>query len=205
MVCVVAYIVLFGTSCIFMGMIRLLEIFKTALCEAMSFDQLFRVTSQMRLAKSKKMRVRSLAGTANEDNEYWNFAYKSDPIHITTGRGYTGRISFEKDAYKKYGKSNRSMNEIMCRVDCGCPDYRYRWAYANHAQDAGEMGGDSLNRCNGARPLKTNPRLKPSLCKHLASLRGYLLTKLKDRKGSLDERLSGIVKENPQFEIRVRD
>ena len=186
-------------------MIRLLEIFKTALCEAMSFDQLFRSTDVKRLNKSKKMRVRSLAGTANEDSEYWNFAYKSDPIHITTGRGYTGRISFEKDAYKKYSKSNRSMNEIMCKVDCGCPDYRYRWAYANAAQDAGEMGIDSLNRCNGARPIKTNPKLKPSLCKHLASLRGYLLTKLKDRKGSLNERLSSIVREHPEFEIQVED
>lgn len=190
---------------LYIDMIKLMEIFRGMLVEAMSFDELFRSTSVDRVSKSKKMRVRSLAGTANQDNEYWNFSYKSDPIHITTGRGYNGRISFEKDAYVKYGKSNRGMNEIMCKVDCNCPDYKYRWAYANYSKEAGEMGGGSLNTCNGGRPNKTNPKLRPSLCKHLASLRGYLLTKLKDRKGSLNERLSDIVSENPQFEVRYKD
>jgi hypothetical protein len=97
------------------------------------------------------------------------------------------------------------MDEVVCKVDCSCPDYKYRWAYANAAQQAGEVGGDSLNRSNGNAPVKTNPGKKPSLCKHLVALKDYLRTKLQESDGDLNERLSRIIKESPTFSVNYED
>lgn len=187
-------------------MIKLMEILRnpSLLVEQMSFRQLLSRTDGGRIDRGSRMRVRSLAGTANENEEQFNFSYKSAPDHITTMGPHEGRISFEKDAYVKY-KNKRSMDDVMCKVDCGCPDYKYRWAYANAAQDAGEMGYDSLNQCNGNPPNKTNPRRKPSLCKHLVALKDYLRTKLQENKGGLNDRLSKIIKENPTFVVEYKE
>lgn len=181
-------------------MIKLMEL----LLEKMSFRQLLSKTDGGRRDRGKRMRVRSLAGSASEDAEMWNFGYKSDRDHITTMGPHNGRISFEKDAYIRY-KNKRSMDDVMCKVDCSCPDYRYRWAYANAAQGAGDMGYGSLNQCNGAPPNKMNPGRKPSLCKHLVALKDYLRTKLQESDGRLDERLSKIIKENPTFMVEYYD
>jgi hypothetical protein len=187
-------------------MIKLMEILRnpSILVEQMSFKQLLSRTDGGRRDRGSRMRVRSLAGTANENEEQFNFSYKSSPDHITTMGPHEGRISFEKDAYVKY-KNKRSMDDVMCKVDCSCPDYKYRWAYANAAQDAGEMGTDTLNQCNGSVPRQTNPRLKPSLCKHLVALKDYLRTKLQENDGGLDERLSKIIKENPTFVVEYKE
>jgi hypothetical protein len=42
------------------------------------------------------------------------------------------------------------------------------------------MGDGAMNTCNGKPPKKTNPSVKPGLCKHLASLSKYLQTKLEE-------------------------
>jgi len=187
-------------------MIKLIEILRnpSMLLEKMSFRQLLSNTDGGRINRGSRMRVRSLAGSANEDEEQWNFGYKSDRDHITTMKPHTGRISFEKDAYIRY-KGKRSMDDVVCKVDCSCPDYKYRWAYANAVQDAGEVGMDTLNQCNGRPPVKMNPGKKPSLCKHLVALKDYLRTKLQESDGRLDERLSKIVKENPTFVVEYKE
>ena len=185
-------------------MISLTNMMRELLTEVMTFRQLFSRTDAGRRDRGNRMRVRSLAGTADEDSENWNFSYKSANDHITTGKSHMGRISFGKDAYVRY-KNKKNMDEVVCKVDCSCPDYRYRWAYANAAQQAGEMGVNSLNKCNGNAPVKTNPRRKPSLCKHLVSLKNYLRTKLEEQQGDLGSRLSGIVRENPTFLVEYED
>ena len=187
-------------------MIKLMEILRnpSMLLEQMSFRQLLLRTDGGRIWRGSRMRVRSLAGSANENEEHFNFSYKSSPDHITTMGPHEGRILFEKDAYVKY-KNKRSMDDVMCKVDCSCQDYKYRWAYANAAQDAGEMGTDTLNQCNGSVPRQTNPRLKPSLCKHLVALKDYLRTKLQENDGGLDARLSKIIKENPTFVVEYKE
>jgi len=185
-------------------MIKLIQLMREVLVEKMSFKQLLLRTNGGRINRGSRMRVRSLAGSANENEEQWNFGYKSARDHITTMKPHTGRISFEKDAYNKF-RGKRSMDEVMCKVDCSCPDYKYRWAYANAAQQAGEMGGDSLNKSNGNAPVKTNPGKKPSLCKHLVALKDYLRTKLQESDGQLDDRLSKIIKENPTFVVEYKE
>ena len=67
------------------------------------------------------------------------------------------------------------------------------------------MGTDTLNQCNGSVPRQTNPRLKPSLCKHLVALKDYLRTKLQENDGGLDARLSKIIKENPTFVVEYKE
>lgn len=187
-------------------MIKLIEILRSSvlLVEKMSFRQLLSKTDIGRRDRGSRMRVRSLAGSANENEEHFNFSYKSAPDHITTMGPHEGRILFEKDAYVKY-KNKRSMDDVVCKVDCSCQDYKYRWAYANAVQDAGDIGYDSLNQSNGNAPVKTNPGRKPSLCKHLVALKDYLRTKLQENDGQLDERLSKIIRENPKFEVRYEE
>jgi hypothetical protein len=77
-------------------------------------------------------------------------------------------IFFKEDVAKK-----RSADDLDVELDCDCPDYKYRWAYANHAYGAGKMGKEAMNKSNGKAPKKTNPSGKPGLCKHLASVSKY--------------------------------
>ena len=65
--------------------------------------------------------------------------------------------------------------KLDCSVDCGCPDYRYRFSYANKQQDAGENGPNSLNK-GFNYPSSINAG--PGLCKHLLALKEYLHTKI---------------------------
>ena len=134
-----------------------------------------------RKKRALKMRTNSLPMRADATNEYWNFSYKSDPSHITkrppenpNGIGHKGRITFKRHS------ANENSNELPCKVDCTCEDYRYQHAYANNAHDAGDMGKESLNKCNGQFPSRTNNNLRPGLCKHLVSLRDYIRTKLEE-------------------------
>lgn len=186
-------------------MILLKRLLMSILSEVMTYAQLFSQTDGMRRNKGGRMRVRSLAGSASEDSEQWNFGYKSGLDHITTNGPHEGRISFDKDAYMR-NKGKRSMNDVECKVDCSCPDYMYRWAYANYYRDAGSLGKGSLNLNNGSVPIKTNPKLKPSLCKHLVALSQYLKTKLDESEyDEMKDKLSDVVNKNEQFEIKYEE
>jgi hypothetical protein len=177
-------------------MILISNIVKRVLNEILSFKELMKLSEPERKNRAKKMSVSSLPMTANTNENYWNFSYKSDDSHITprsstnpkvsryrsyktaTGKPlgirHRGRITFSKN------NPDKSAIDLPCQVDCTCEDYRYNWAYANHDKDAGPMGDASLNKCNGKFPGKTNPYLAPGLCKHLLSLRNYLRTKLQE-------------------------
>lgn len=60
------------------------------------------------------------------------------------------------------------------QVSCSCPDYLYRWEYANHMHGASEIIFG-----NGEPAGATNPENRPGLCKHLLALRKII----KDRHG----------------------
>jgi hypothetical protein len=185
-------------------MISLYKIASSLLTEKMSFKDLLNYVNQARKDKAKKMSVSSLTGTATSTSENWNFSYKSDMSHSTTGKRFQGRITYENSDVAK--SSNASADDIFCSVDCQCPDYKYRWAYANNNKDAGPMGNDSLNQCNGNRPIQTNPYLTPGLCKHLVSLHDYLKTKLEEsNQPTFAEKMNEIVKNNPRFVVDVQE
>lgn len=188
-------------------MILIRTIVNRILNEVLSYSQLMKFSEPARKKRAEKMRVRSLPVTATSTNEFWNFSYKSDPSHIThrtnlpNGMSHKGRISF-----KKINAENKSAIDIPCSVDCSCEDYRYKWAYANSDKDAGEIGNDSLSQCNGAYPRVTNPHLRPGLCKHLLSLRGYLKTKLEEsQQPTLHQKFDEIVSKYPTGTIEFEE
>lgn len=59
-----------------------------------------------------------------------------------------------------------------------CPDYRYRWAFANHQRQAGPIGPGSLNQCINKAPKITNPSAAPGLCKHILATRNFIYGQL---------------------------
>jgi len=168
------------------------------LSEEMTFSDLLGYTDSERIARSKTVRNRSLPVTSDKLGEVWSFAYKSNPS--TTGTGWQGRIIF-----KEYAEAI-SADKHPVVVDCGCPDYQYKWAFANNDQQAGLIGPHSLNKNNGRYPHITNPHATPGLCKHLISLRNYLKTKLAESKAmNLNEGLNYIIQRYPTFEIQYSE
>lgn len=180
-------------------MISLLKLIKEAfLSEKLTFTQLFNFSEPKRKDRSKGVRVSSLPGTASETNEYWNFSYKSNPS--TTGLRWRGRITFFKSTHKE------AADKMYCNVDCSCPDYKYKWAYANADKDAGITGPNSLSKNNGAYPVVTNKNLRPGLCKHLLSLKDYLKTKLHEsQQPDINLKLTEVVAKNRQFQLLVEE
>lgn len=170
-----------------------------SLNETLSFLDLMSYTDKGRKGRARDVRVKSLPVSSEKTGESWNFRYKSNPS--TTGFPYKGRITFPDDVNNKV-----SAEDQPCVVDCGCPDYQYRWAYANHDKDAGALGAGSITPNNGNRPNVLNPHLTPGLCKHLIALKDYLRTKLKEsNQRSMKEGLNYIVSRYPTFDIGVSE
>lgn len=168
------------------------------LSEEMTFSDLLSYSDPDRIQRGKTVRNRSLPVKSDKLGEVWSFAYKSNPS--TTNKSWQGRIIFKEYA------DTVSADKHPIVVDCGCPDYRYKWAFANNDQQAGLIGPYSLNKNNGQYPRITNPHATPGLCKHLLSLRNYLRTKLTESKAStLIEGLDYIVTKYPDFQIQYSE
>jgi hypothetical protein len=178
----------------------LLEIVRQLLTEKMTFTQLMRSSTPARKQRARDMKVTKLPVLSSRNGKYWNFQYRSGPSNNTTGQTWKGRISFP-DA-----KRVTSADNLFCEVDCGCPDYKYRWAYANAHRDAGPLGWKSLNKSNGSPPRLTNPKLRPGLCKHLITLKDELNRKLTEsQQPNFDDKLNEVVDKYPQFEISYEE
>jgi hypothetical protein len=187
-------------------MIKLRTIVESLLRESLSFSKLMSFSDPIRKDKAKKMRTRSLPMRASSDEEYWNFAYKSDPSHITktpqnpNGISHVGRITFKKN------NEDKSAIDLPCSVDCNCNDFKYKWAYANNDKGSAPMGNNSLNKCNGATPRVTNPYLTPGLCKHLLSLKEFLRTKLNESQHqNLSDKLDEVVSKYPESYFNIEE
>ncbi len=150
-------------------MIKLKDLIKNLLCERMSFDDLMRVSDPKRKERSTGISTKSLLVNSINDREAWKFSYKTNKNENTTGLRHQGYIYFYKDDIKPGDNALK----LDCSVDCSCPDYKFRFAYNNAKNDAGELGVNSLNKNNGAPPMIN---IGPGLCKHLIALRDYLLT-----------------------------
>lgn len=55
-----------------------------------------------------------------------------------------------------------------------CPDYKYRWAWANKQRGSSKVGPSSLNQAWNQAPRITNPNGRPGLCKHVIATRDYI-------------------------------
>jgi len=175
--------------------------------EEMSYDQLLKLTDKTpkspedgtsRIDRSKNVRARSIPVSTEENKEQWNFRYKSNPS--VTNKPFEGNIMFLKG---EVGNKDDAA-QLQCKVDCSCPDYRYKFAYNNFKQGAGEIGPNSLNKCINRSPQPAYD-IGEGLCKHLVALRGYLQTKIKStQKSNLFEAINEVAKQGP-FNITYYD
>lgn len=177
--------------------------------ENMTYDDLLKLTDKTpkspeddtsRIDRAKTVRARSIPVTMEENMEQWNFRYRSNPSKSNPESSFEGNITFLKG---EVDKSDDAM-KLECKVDCGCRDYKYRFAYNNFKQGAGKIGPDSLNKCINRSPQPAYD-IGEGLCKHLVALRGYLQTKIAaTQKSNLFEALNEVSKQGP-FNITYYD
>ena len=180
-------------------MIKLKEILEDiVVVERMTYNDLLRSSEERRKDRAKNVRTRSLPVSTENGEESWNFRYKANPSR--TGNPHQGSVTFFKEA-----SNNENAGDVECKVDCSCPDFKYRWAYADTKQDASNIGDKSLNKCINRRPSIRNPREVPGMCKHLIALKDYLKTKIdSSSKQKLSESLDELTK-TPTFNIEYFD
>jgi len=164
----------------------------TALFEEMTFDQLFRYSEPKRIKRAETVRGPPLEINGNSDNVYHVFNFKSFPS--TTGLRHHGYVKFKKP---QLGNSRKRLQHIPCEVDCTCPDFRYRWPWAEKQKGAARVGAQSMNQCINRKPIHTNPGVIPGLCKHILACRDYIygmLAKFPGKEPDTGEKLAQLVK-----------
>jgi hypothetical protein len=185
------------------------KLLQRGLQENMTYDQLLKLTADTprspdtntnRIDRSKNVRVRSIPVSVEEGMEQWNFRYRSDRTTGDPGEPLQGHITFIKGEVQ----SKDQAAELECKVDCSCPDYRYKFAHNNFKQGAGDIGPKSLNKAINRSP-KPAYDIGEGLCKHLSALSGYLQTKIgHTQKSNLFEAVSDIARQGP-FNITYYD
>jgi len=179
------------------------------LTENMSYEELLKLTADTprspdddtnRIDRSKNVRVRSIPVSAESGLEQWNFRYKSDKLTGNPGDPLEGHIIFLKGEIDR----NDDAVKLECKVDCSCPDYKYKFAYNNYAKGASDIGPDSLNNAINRRPKQAYD-IGEGLCKHLSALAKYLATKVTaTKKQNIFEAIGDVAKQGP-FNITYYD
>jgi hypothetical protein len=179
---------------------RSVDLMEDTLTEEMSYNDLLKLTDKGRKARANDVKPRSIPVSLEDGKESWNFRYKSNPS--VTDKPFQGSIQF----FKEIKKSNtENVADLPCKVDCGCPDFMYRWAWNDTAQDASQVGPKSLNKCINRRP-KPAYNYDAGLCKHLTALAGYLRTKIQaTQKSNLFEAMSDVARNNRNFTMEYYD
>lgn len=177
--------------------------------ETMTYDELLQLTAKTprspeddtnRIDRSKTVNVRSLPVSVEDDGEQWNFRYKSSPQSTVTNEPFEGHITFLKGGVD----SGDDAAKLECKVDCGCPDYMYKFAFNNYAQGAGDVGPGSENNAINRRP-KPAYDIGEGLCKHLVALGKYLQTKIAGtKKQNIFEAVDDVAKQGP-FSVTYYD
>ena len=177
--------------------------------ENMTYDELTKLTSNTprspndntnRIDRSKNVRVRSIPVSIEEGLEQWNFRYKSNLGTGDPGNPLEGHITFLKGEVEK----DDDAQQLECKVDCSCPDYKYKFAYNNAKQGASDIGAESLNKCINRSPQPAY-NIGEGLCKHLCALSRYLQTKIGiQRPSNLFETIGEIARQGP-FNITYYD
>lgn len=132
----------------------------------MTFKQLMDYAEPRRVARSQTVRGGPLKIETFEDSVFHTFNFKSFPS--TTGKRHHGYIKFFKP------RSPRPLEELECMVDCTCPDFKYRYAWAVKQRGSSVVGAQSMNRAWNRAPRQTNPTSRPGICKHIIRLKDYI-------------------------------
>ena len=144
------------------------------MCERLNFDQLFRMSEPKRIARAATARSKQVPVLdqidATADDVAYTFKFRCYPS--TTGRTHPGYIKFFRPR-----NPNTPLEKLECELDCGCEDFRFRWAFANKQRGSSRVGPRSLNQAWNRAPRITNSTCRPGLCKHILALRNYLYGK----------------------------
>lgn len=140
------------------------------LCERLTFDRLFRISEPKRVWRSFTVKGPPLEIDSYQDVAYYIFNFKANPS--TTGLRHRGYVKFFKPEHKN--PKNVPLQHLDCLVDCTCPDFRYRWAWANKQRQSSVVGPNSLNQAWNKAPRITNPKGAPGLCKHILAARQFI-------------------------------
>ena len=140
------------------------------LVEKLSFKDLLKRSDPKRIARANDVSTKSLGVRGTNTGEAWNFSYKSSPS--TTGERYRGKIEFNKRDVDKYD----NLLDAPCIVDCGCPDFKYRFAFFNNKANITPIGSTAINKNNGQFPKLPDARI--GICHHLLGLSEYLRTSI---------------------------
>lgn len=171
-----------------------------SLREDMSYDDLLKLTTPERKERASNVNVRSLPVSVNEEKERWNFRYKTSPKNTVTDKPFRGSITFLKGELHQ----NDDAEKVMCKVDCECPDFMYRFAYNDTAKGASQIGKDSLNKALNRRPKPAYDEGE-GLCKHLVALGRFLKTKIDTtKKNNIFEAINEVGKQGP-FNVNYYD
>lgn len=171
-----------------------------SLREDMSYDDLLKLTTPERKERSSDVNVRSLPVSVNEEKERWNFRYKSSPKTTVTDQPFRGSITFMKGELHQ----NDDAEKVMCKVDCECPDFMYRFAYNDTAKGASQIGKDSLNKALNRKPKPAYDEGE-GLCKHLIALGRFLKTQIAaTKKSNLFEAIGDVGRRGP-FNVTYYD
>lgn len=135
-----------------------------SLVERLTYRQLYALSDSGRKERSRTVSGPALVVDSYQDSSYYVFDYKSNPS--TTGLRHKGYIKFIRPQNRSVPKGE----DIECVVDCSCPDYKFRFAWANKQRGSGVVGPNSLNQAWNRAPRITNPTGRPALCKHLLAL-----------------------------------
>lgn len=126
-----------------------------------TFKELYQITSDARRKRAENTHTKPpTIKVDSKGREYLVFNVKSDPT--TEDKRHKGYIKFLDIGVTQH-KSN-----IEC--SCDCKDFKYRWEVSNKM-----IGASVIKYSNGAFPVVTNPAMLPSLCKHIASMRDYII------------------------------
>lgn len=162
------------------------------LVEKLTYDQLFRMSDPKRAKRSRTVHGPPLEIDSYQDSIYYAFNFKSNPS--TTGLRHRGYIKFFRP---RTGNTNKPLHKLECLVDCTCPDYKYRWAWANKQRGSGRVGVGSLNQAWNQAPRRTNPGSVPGLCKHILAAREFiygLLSSFQDGEPDTAEKLNKLTR-----------
>jgi len=129
----------------------------------MKLDKLVRLSERMRRLNSRLVKVVGYKTGTGKDGIPTAVARTYTPLEYSLG----GRRIMRAKDKNKYTSSIKFLDRgLHVRVSCSCPDYMYRWEYANNL-----VGASHIIYGNGEAPDETNPQYRPGLCKHLLALR----------------------------------
>jgi hypothetical protein len=149
------------------------EIIKPVLLkERKNIIQLFKNTSSKRKSKAQNDVVVKLKTISNKGKYQYETTTQSNG---NKHRPYIIPILPKTDKSGKIVNKNPNFNSSVI-VWCDCKDFQFRWEVALNKNDASRVVNS-----NGALPVITNPRMRNSLCKHIASAYDNYLNKIKSK------------------------